>query len=160
MDSAITQVALAAATGGAFQIVSEVFKIGQGLISSLRDAAIANNEQMRANTEQANAHANDAAARGKGAGWLTSVIALIVFVSAFILTFIYGVLGGWVDLPTSIVTEQPSWSILWGLFDSGSSVEVTEVKGWVHGPEFWPTVRMAGAFIFGVKAVSTGRRFF
>jgi len=150
--SALTEMAIAAGAGGGLQIISEVFKIGGGLVASLRDAAISNNEQYRANVE-AHREARDAAAR-RSASWLRATLGIMVFFSAFYLTFAAGLL----EMPTSLVTEKEGFSMLWGLIGGGSKVIVTEAQGFVQGPEFWPTVRVIAAFVFGVGAVSTGRR--
>lgn len=50
--------------------------------------------------------------------------------------------------------------MLWGRIEFGGGKVVTHAQGFVHGPEFWPTVRMVAGFVFGIKAVSTGSRLF
>lgn len=156
MDPIITEMAASAVAGGVFQSISEVFKLGQGLVVSLRDTAIANSEQARLNAELNNRNANDAAKRGKSAGWLTATLAIIVIVAAFLLPFA----AGWMKMPTEIVSDEEPFSMLWGLITFGGGKVVTHAQGFVHGPEFWPTVRMVAGFVFGIKAVSTGSRLF
>ena len=86
--------AASAVTGGLFQAVSEVFKLDQGFITTLRDVAISNNEQARKNAELNNQNANDAAKRTQP--WLAATLAIIVIVAASLLPFI----AGWMEMPT------------------------------------------------------------
>jgi hypothetical protein len=154
MDPVITEMAASAVAGGLFQGVSEIFKLGQGFITTLRDVAISNNEQARKNAELDNKNANAAAKRTQP--WLTATLAIIVIVAAFLLPFI----AGWMDMPTQIVSDEEPFSMLWGLITFGGGKIVTQAQGFVQGPEFWSTVRMVAGFVFGVKAVSTGSRLF
>ena len=153
ISAALTELLAGTLAGGGLQVVSEVFKLGGGLVASLRDAAVSNNEQYRANVE-AHTAARTAAAKGNPT-WLRAALALIVFTSAFILTFY----AGWLEMPTSLVSEGMQTSVLWGLFKSVSDPVVTTATGCVQGPDFWSTVRVVAGAIFGVGAVSTGKRF-
>lgn len=54
------------------------------------------------------------------------------------------------------LSERAPFSMLWGLIEFGGGKVVTNAQGFVHGPEFWPTVRMVAGFVFGIKAMSTG----
>lgn len=154
MDPIITEMAASAIAGGLFQGVSEIFKLGQGFLVTLRDVAVSNNEQARLNAELNNRNANDAAKRTQP--WLTATLAIIVIVAAFLLPFV----AGWMKMPTEIVSDEAPFSMLWGLIEFGGGKVVTHAQGFVHGPEFWPTVRMVAGFVFGIKAVSTGARLF
>ena len=87
---------------------------------------------------------------------LTATLAIIVIVAAFLLPFV----AGWMKMPTEIVSDEAPFSMLWGLITFGGGKVVTHAQGFVHGPEFWPTVRMVAGFVFGIKAVSTGSRLF
>lgn len=148
----MNEIIYGALAGGGFQVVSEVFKIGGSMISALRDSQIANNEQARLNIEAMTKERNAAASRGSsGLRW---VLAVIVFVSAFLLSFV----AGYLEMPTSIVTDKEPFSFLFGLIEFGSKQVVTTAQGFVMGPEFWSTVRTITGFVFGVGAVSTGRR--
>src|SRR5690606_28036664 len=113
MDPIITEMAASAIAGGLFQGVSEIFKLGQGFIATLRDVAISNNEQARLNAELNNHNANDAAKRTQP--WLTATLAIIVIVAAFLLPFV----AGWMEMPTEIVSDEAPFSMLWGLITFG-----------------------------------------
>lgn len=63
-------------------------------------------------------------------------------------------------MPIEMVSDEQPFSMLWGLVEFGGSKVVTHAQGFVHGPGFWPTVRMVAGFVFGIKAVSTGSRLF
>ena len=152
MTGAATELLTGALAGGGFQVVSETFKMGGSLVDSLRQAAVARNEEARKNAKSEQ-EAQDAAAK-RNPAWIRAVLALIVFTSAFLLPFWAGFKG----VPTSIVTEGEGWSMLWGLWRGGAKVIVTEVQGFSQGPEFWSTVRYITGAIFGVGAVATGRR--
>lgn len=152
--SAITELAMGAAVGGGLQMVSEAFKLGGGLVSSLRDAAISNNEQARANAKLLIESRNAAAARSSS--FLRATLGITAFVAAFLLPFV----AGWVDMPTSLITEGSGFSLFWGFIKIGGKMVVTEAQGFVMGPEFWSTVRLIGGAAFGIGAVGTGRRIF
>lgn len=148
----VLEIAAGALAGGGLQVVSEVFKMGGSLISGLRDSAIANNEQYRLNTEARQASMDAAAKRSPS--WLRGTLGVIVFVSAFVFPFY----AGWLDVPTSIVSNKEPWFNLFGIIKAGGGVVVTEAKGFVQGEYFGSTVRAVAGAVFGVGAVSTGRR--
>jgi hypothetical protein len=153
--SPIAEIALGAAAGGGLQLISEVSKLVGGMIATQRDMALAASTSRRADMEAADRARNHAA--GRSAPWLRAALGLLIIVAAFWLSFAAGLL----DMPTSIVTESESTSLLWGLIDFGNSgVDVVEAQGFVMGPDFWSSVRAVVGFVFGVGAVSTGRRIF
>lgn len=88
MDPIITEMAASAIAGGLFQGISEIFKLGQGFLVTLRNAAISNNEQARLNAELNNRNANDAAKCTQSR--LTATLVIIVIVATFLLPFIAG----------------------------------------------------------------------
>ena len=154
ISQAVTEIAVGAALGGSLQVASEVFKMGGSLIASLRDVAISNNKQARANVA-ATTKAQNAAAK-RSPVWLRAVLAIIVFVPAFLLPFY----AGWLEIPTAIVENKEPWLNLFGVVKFGGGLVVTEATGFVQSPYFGQTVRVVGSAIFAVGAVSTGRRIF
>lgn len=154
ITQSLTEIAVGAGIGGALQLISEVFKMGGGLIGSLRDVAMANNEQARLNAE-ATTKAQNAAAK-RSPVWLRATLAIIVFFPAFMLPFYVG----WLEMPTSIVQDKEPWFNLFGVLKFGGGLVITEAQGFVQAPYFGQTVRVVGSAIFAVGAVSTGRRLF
>ena len=154
VTQAITEVAVGAIAGGAFQTFSEVFKLAQSGLLTIRDLAVSNSQEQRETLKEINKNRNDAAKRSSA--WLRATLAIIVFVAAFIFPFITGI----IEVPTAIVQEVEKNSLLWGLLKIGGGMKVTEASGFVMGPEFWSTVRVICGFVFGVGGVATGRRFF
>lgn len=152
MDS-ILNIAAGAAAGGVLQIISEGFSFVSQISSQQHKQLMASSEEGRKILEAENAAANDAAKRGRNAGWLTSAVVLIIVIAAFLLSWV-GALP-WPNMPTSIVSEQEGWSILWGLISSGPELVVTEAKGWVQGPQFWPAVEAVIGFVLGIKGVKS-----
>ncbi len=155
----VTTLAAGAAAGGLFQIISEGFTLVSQFSAQQHKQLLASSEEGRKWLEAESAEAELAAKRGRTAGWLTASIALIVIISAFILSFVTGLIDATaLDMPTSIVSEGEGFSLLWGLIDTGPELVVTEAKGWVQGPEFWPTVNAIAGFLFGIKGVKTVKR--
>jgi len=154
ITQAVAEVAVGAAAGGTFQMISEVVKLGQSSLLTIRDLAVSQNEQARKNLEAVTKERNAAAKRSSA--WLRGTLAIIAFVAAFIFPFITGI----IEVPTSIVQEGQGGGLLWGLIEFGGKMKVTEAHGFVMGPEFWSTIRVIAGFVFGVGGVATGRRFF
>jgi len=151
MNQIVTEMAVAGGIGGAFQFASELLKMGHSVTDIFKGMAVANNEQYRENQKLRNASANDAAKRSPA--WLRAILAIIVFVAAFVLIFV----NGWTGTLTSIVTYMDPWLNL-GIFKLGGGAKVTEANGFVMTPEFWQTVRVVAFFFFGVGAVRTGKK--
>lgn len=157
MNELVTNFLIGAGTGGALQGVSEILKIGHGVVDIFkgmsesliaRNDADSRNRQAEAYTRQ---KAQDAAAK-RSPVWLRAVLAIIVFVSAFILSYVYG----WFGKVTSIIYELPARLNL-GIIKLGGGMKALEVNGFVMTPEFSQVVVIITGAVFGIGAIRTGK---
>jgi hypothetical protein len=140
-----------AGIGAVAQGLSEVLKLGHGVVDMFKGVLQANNEAYRQNVAAEQA-AFDAAAK-RGTPWLRGTLAIIAFVAAFGLSYV----NGWVGTGTSVLTDREPWLNLFGLLKFGGGMKVVEAQGFVLPPEFWQTITIITGAIFGIMGVRTGK---
>ena len=144
---------MGAAAGGTLQLISEAISYINRVSAQQHAQIMASSEEGRKWLEAENAAADAAAERSRKTGWITNFVIVVVVTAAFVLSWINGLPA--VDVVTSIVTEQEGFSLLWGLISFGPDMVVTEAKGWVQGPQFWPAVEAVLGFTVGIKGIKS-----
>lgn len=152
MDEAIINMGVGALGGGILQYFSEGMKVTQMLAQNAIDTMKANNQTYRQNIAEESKTAD--AAGKRSTPWLRATLAITVFLVAFVGLWI----NGFVEIPTSLITEKEPWLNLFGILRFGSIHEVTTASGFVMPPYFAATVQAITGFVFGVMAVRTGKR--
>jgi 4-amino-4-deoxy-L-arabinose transferase-like glycosyltransferase len=138
-----------AGVGGAFQVASEVFKLGGKGLQMFGQLAAARDERAMEVLKLENDAANQAAKRFPG--WLSGSLALIAFFSFFVLSYT----NGWFGVNTTVQYMKEPFLNLFGLLRLGGGPGFKEVSGFVLPPEMGQAVMMIAGGVFGIKAVKT-----
>ena len=151
MTPAVTEILVGMGAAGLAQGVSEILKLGHGILDITKGLISAQNAEYRANLAEESKTADAAAKRFPF--WMSGTIAITIIMSAFVLVHI----NGWLDITTSIVSYIKPWLNL-GILRFGGGAKVVEAQGVVIFPEFWESVRFVIGSVLGLVGLRTGKK--